>query len=384
MKKSRIIATGFAMFAMLFGAGNVVYPLALGRDIGHQLWFGLFGFVITAVIVPLIGLVSTMLAQGDYKKFLGRLGVIPGNLVILICMILIGPFAIIPRCITIAHAAVHPYAQWLTLAIFSLISACIIFVSTISRAGVVDLLGKYLGPLKFTLLFLIIIVGFLNPAPFVQVGLSAGDAFSKGLATGLGTADLLATIFFSGLIFAGLRKGMAPGEELSNRELAKLGLQAGLIGGTLLGLVYTGFCVVSAYMGSQLVGVADGEVFSVIARLVLGAQGGLLANLTVALACLTTAIALTVVFASYLHKDVFFEKTSYLNALLVTIGTTAVMSNLGFAGIMKLLFPIITLIYPALIVLAIMHMIQKLSGFDFIKVPVALTFVISLALKYFI
>jgi branched-chain amino acid:cation transporter, LIVCS family len=383
MKTSRIVATGFAMFAMLFGAGNVVYPLALGRDIGHQLWFGLLGFVLTAVVIPLIGLVSTMLAQGDYKQFLGKLGVVPGNLVILICMILIGPFAIIPRCITIAHGAVHPYVDWLSLAIFSVISAVIIFVSTIRRTGVVDLLGKYLGPLKFILLFSIIIVGLLNPAPFVQVGLSAGDAFGKGMSSGLGTCDLLATIFFSGLIFAGLRRGMEPGEELSNRELAKLGLKAGLIGGVLLGLVYTGFCVVAANMGSQLVGVADNEIFSVIARLVLGVQGGLLANLTVALACLTTAIALTVVFASYLHRDVFHGKTSYLNALLLTIGITAVMSNLGFAGIMKILFPIITLIYPALIVLAIMHMAQKLWGFNFIKVPVALTFVASLALKYF-
>ena len=72
MKTSRIVSTGLAMFAMLFGAGNVVYPLALGRDIGHQVWFGLLGFVLTAVIVPLIGLVSTMLADGDYKLFLGK------------------------------------------------------------------------------------------------------------------------------------------------------------------------------------------------------------------------------------------------------------------------------------------------------------------------
>lgn len=384
MKTSRIISTGLAMFAMLFGAGNVVYPLALGRDIGHHVWFGLLGFVLTAVVVPLIGLISTMLADGDYKLFLGRLGTVPGNIVVLICMALIGPFAITPRCVTLSHAALKVYVPGLSLPIFSVLAAVLIFVCTIRRNSVVDLLGKYLGPLKLVLLLSIIVVGLLNPAPFVQVGFSASEAFKSGLQSGFGTADLLGTIFFSGLILAGLRRGMGKDEQLSARELAKLGLKAGLIGGGLLGIVYTGFCLVAAYWGAQLVGVADGDVFSVLARLVLGEAGGLLANLTVALSCLTTAIALSVVFASYLHREIFREKTAYRNALLLTIGVTAIMSNLGFAGIMKLLLPIIAVIYPALVVLAIMHMVDRLWNVRMIKVPVALTFALTVALKYLV
>lgn len=384
MKTSRIISTGLAMFAMLFGAGNVVYPLALGRDIGHQVWFGLLGFVVTAVIVPLIGLVATMLANGDYKQFLGRLGLVPGNIVILVCIALLGPFAITPRCVALSHAALKVYIPGLSLLVFSIIAALIIFACTVRRSAVVDILGKYLGPLKLLLLLSIIVVGLLNPAPFVQVGLTASQAFGAGLNTGIGTADMLGTIFFSGLILMGLRKGLEEGEQLTPIELAKLGLKAGLIGGGLLGLVYTGFCVVAAYWGSQLVGVADGDVFSVLARLVLGEVGGLLANMTVALSCLTTAIALSVVFAGYLHREVFREKTSYLNALLLTIGITTVMSNLGFGGIMKMLLPIIGLIYPALVVLAIMHMIDKIWHVNMIRIPVAITFIATLALKYLI
>lgn len=382
MKTSRVVSTGLAMFAMLFGAGNVVYPLALGRDIGHQVWFGLLGFVLTAVIVPLIGLVSTMLADGDYKIFLGNLGTIPGNIVVLVCMALIGPFAITPRCVTISHAALKGYVPGLSLLIFSLLAAVVIFVCTIRRNAVVDLLGKYLGPLKLVLLSSIIVFGFLNPAPFVQVGFSAATAFSTGLESGFGTADLLGTIFFSGLILSSLRRGMGKDEKLSPHELAKLGLKAGLIGGGLLGLVYTGFCVVAAYWGAQLVGVADGDVFSTLARLVLGETGGLLANVTVALSCLTTAIALSVVFASYLHREIFKEKTSYRNALLVTIAITAFMSNLGFAGIMKLLLPIIAVIYPAMVVLAIMHMVHRLWHVNMIKIPVAATFLLTVLIKY--
>lgn len=385
MKTSRIVATGFAMFAMLFGAGNVAYPLALGRDIGHQVWFGLLGFVLTAVLVPLIGLISTILADGDYKKFLGKLGVIPGNIVILICLSLIGPFALIPRCVAISHAALAPYISWLSLPIFSVIAAALILACTFRSSFVVDLLGKYLGPLKLTLLLSIIVVGLLNPAPFVHVGLSAVDAFNNGLHTGLGTVDLLGTIFFAGLIFTSLRQGTEPGEVLAPRELMIVGLKAGLIGGGLLGIVYTGFCLVAAYWGAQLVAVTDGaQIFPVLARLVLGEAGGLLANLTMALSCLTTAIALSLVFAGYLHREILRGKTSYFNAQLITIGITAVMSNLGFSGIMNFAYPIIVLMYPALIVLAITHIIYKLWKVDFIKIPVALTFAVSLALKYLV
>ncbi len=384
MKTSRIISAGLAMFAMLFGAGNVVYPLALGRDIGHQVWFGLLGFVLTAVLIPLIGLVSTMLAEGNYKIFLGSLGRIPGNLIIIFCMALLGPFGFASRCITLSHAALKPYAPGMSLMIFSMITAVIIFACTIRRNSVIDLMGKYLGPLKLTLLFAIIVFGLLNPVPFVQVGLSASQAFSMGLESGFGTGDLLATIFFSGLILGGLRFGMDKDEQLSPRDLAKIGLKAGLIGGSLLGIVYAGFCVVAAYWGSQLVGVADADVFSVLARMILGEAGGLLANVTIALSCLTTTIALSVVFASYLHKELFREKTSYCNVLLLAVGLTTIMSNLGFAGIMKILLPILGVIYPALVVLAIMHMVYKLGGVKIIKVPVTLTFIFTLILKYVI
>ena len=385
MKKSKIIASGFAMFAMLFGSGNVAYPLELGRDIGHQVLFGLLGFMLTAILVPLIGLISTILADGDYKKFMGKLGVIPGNIVILLCLSLIGPFVIIPRCVALSHAALAPYASWLSLPIFSVIAASIILACTIRSTSVVDLLGKYLGPLKLTLLLSIIVIGLFNPVPFVQVGLSVTEAFNTGLSTGLGTVDLLGTIFFAGLIFASLRRGVEPGEELSSRELVIVGLKAGLIGGGLLGLVYAGFCVVAAYWGAQLVAVTNSaQLFPVLARLVLGETGGLLANMTLALSCLTTAIALSIVFAEYLHKEILCERISYFNAQLITIAVAAVMSNLGFGGIMAMIKPIIVLIYPALIVLAIMHLVYKLWGFEMIKIPVALTFLMSLVFKYFI
>ena len=72
MKTSGILSAGIAMFAMMFGAGNVIFPLALGRDVGGSVWYALVGFCLTAVVVPLVGIVSLSLYQGIGKIVYGR------------------------------------------------------------------------------------------------------------------------------------------------------------------------------------------------------------------------------------------------------------------------------------------------------------------------
>ena len=377
MKARKIITTGFAMFAMLFGAGNVIFPLTLGRDCGHQLWFGLAGFLLAAILMPLIGLLSTMLSGGDYKSFLAPLGQVPGFVIALVCMVLVGPFALIPRCIAISHAAIKTHVPWVTLFWFSLFCTAIIFACTVKRSGVIDLLGKYLGPLKLTLLLGILAKGLFAPAFFAQTNLSKTQGFAYGLLSGFGTCDLLATIFLSVLILSGLRKAMLAEEQSDAHSLVKWGLLSGIIGTGLLGIVYAGFCLVAAFYGQQLAGIERGDIFSTLAVLVLGQQGGFLANVTVAISCITTAIALTVLFATYLHKDLSHGYLSYVSSLLITIVIAACMSNLGFRGIMHVLDPVIKLIYPALCTFAVVNIFNKLWGFKYVRVPVVLVLLIT-------
>ena len=57
-RKPSVWATGFAMFAMFFGAGNIVFPLALGQYTLDKNLFAIVGMTITAVFVPLAGLLG--------------------------------------------------------------------------------------------------------------------------------------------------------------------------------------------------------------------------------------------------------------------------------------------------------------------------------------
>ncbi len=380
-----VASLGCAMFAMLFGAGNVIFPLVLGRDVGDKLAFGLLGFIVTAVVVPLLGLIATMLFDGEYKKFFGRLGVLPGKLLIMFCMILIGPFALTPRCITISHAATKVYFPQFTILYFSLVCAVIVFMCTLQKNRVIDLIGTYIGPIKLFLLCTIIINGLLNPAPLVPSDLSAWQGFMLGFNTGYTTADLLGTIFFSGLIFAGVKRALVcEGEKkVSLTEIACAGLKAGVFGATLLALVYLGFFLVAAFNAQALAGIADVDIFSATAQIVLGSFGGLFANVTVAVSCLTTAIALTTVFADFLQKEMFMNAISYRYTQIITIGVTACMANLGFGGIMKIAGPILGFIYPSLIVLSLVNVAHKLLGFRYVWLPVGASFVATILLHYF-
>jgi LIVCS family branched-chain amino acid:cation transporter len=204
-KTSQIISVGIAIFAMLFGAGNVVFPLGLGRDVGSQIMFAVAGLSITAIIVPILGLISVLLFDGDYKKFLGMTGRISGSFIAFVCMILIGPFGAIPRCITLSYAAIKWHFTNLPLFVFSLVISCLIFAATFKRSYVIELFGKVLGPLKLTLLLSVIVLGFFSTATSVESSFTPISSFFRGLQEGYWTLDLLGMIFFSGLIMASIK-----------------------------------------------------------------------------------------------------------------------------------------------------------------------------------
>jgi len=94
--RTTVWATGFAMFSMFFGAGNVVFPLELGLGAQSQNIWAIAGLLITAVGVPFIGLISMTLFNGNYHHFFERIGKVPGFIVAALIMGLIGPFGALP------------------------------------------------------------------------------------------------------------------------------------------------------------------------------------------------------------------------------------------------------------------------------------------------
>jgi len=376
--KFSILSLSVAIFAMFFGAGNIIFPLIIGKTVGAEIGFGLMGFVITAVMVPILGFIAMTAYEGDYERFFLTLGKFPGLFLIALIMIIIGPFAA-SRCVIISYAAIQQYLPF-NLFIYTLIIAGIVFALTMRESKVVPILGRVLGPIKISLLGLIVVlvVVFFKRVPGSQV--SSLSSFIVGLKEGYYTLDLLGAFFFSHLIYEAM-KDRSHGQ-LTLKQLVWQGTKAGLLGGLFLGIIYGGFGLASAIHSQGLTAVADENLFSAVAQKVLGDHGSIMANVTVALATLTTSLALTTVFADYLHNEIFKQKFSYIYILIGVILVNIVIENLEFKGVMAILGPAAILLYPAFIVLCVVNLMKKYWGFTYVKTIVLLTFLFSVFFQY--
>ncbi|MEZ5315304.1 MAG: branched-chain amino acid transport system II carrier protein [Chlamydiales bacterium] len=372
-KKGTIWSTGLAIFAMFFGAGNIVFPLALGQLTQDKIFFGIFGLIITAVIVPLLGLLAMLLYHGNYVLFFQRIGKVPGFLVTIMILSLIGPFGGIPRCITIAFSTLEISGlknfYGLNLTTFSLISCGIIYLFTFRANKIVSLLGYLLTPILLLSLALIIVKGFIQmpyPAPSFYSG---PQMFLRGLLDGYNTMDLLAAFFFSSVVLLCLRESHIVKEvsEKENRSFLKIALYGSIISACLLTVVYLSFSFIAAGFSPSLALLSNHQMLGSLAYQILGPYAGMVASLAVCLACLTTEIALTAVFAEYLHENFFKHKISYQISLFITLGLSFLISTLHFEGIASFLVPILQVFYPALIVLCVLNILYKLFDFQPVK-----------------
>src|SRR5690606_4943765 len=110
-KTKDILITGFALFSMFFGAGNLILPPFLGFNAGPDWFLVTIGFVITAVAIPLFGIMAHAKLQGtmyDFGKKVSHVfSIIYCILVYAICIILPAP-----RTASVTHEmAIAPFFE---------------------------------------------------------------------------------------------------------------------------------------------------------------------------------------------------------------------------------------------------------------------------------
>jgi len=202
--------------------------------------------------------------------------------------------------------------------------------------------------------------------------------FTTNLIRGYETLDLLGAIFFAAIVLNILKHTI--GEGHSAHTLARIGLQSGIIGVSLLGLVYTGMSILGAFHGHGLGHVNAGELFREISFGVLGSYGALLIGTAVLMACLSTSIALSAVVAEYTQEVFFKNRVSYVHALILVLLACIPLSTFGLKHVLKLTGgPIVYIGYPIIIALTFCNIAYKLWGFKPVKLPVFIAFIVALA-----
>jgi len=374
----QIISTGLAIFSMFFGAGNLMFPIRVGQLSGDQSVWGITGFLITGILLPLAGLIAIILFQGDYTEFFNRLGRIPGFALTFFCTLVVGPLIAMPRIVTLSYTMTAPFLPNISLVTFSVAFLLLTFFATYRESKIVDFLGYVISPLLLVSLLIIIIRGYLTGTMVTTTDQNALEMFWHNLKFGYQTLDLLGGIFFSSFVITILKKNYSVPGKPDFKRLALLSTQAGILGVSLLGLVYIGMSHLGAYFGHGLENINPGELFSAISFRVLNAQGAAIIAIAVLMACYSTIIALTGVYADYLSGHLLKNKLDYLTALIITLVLTFIPSTFDLGVILELSAPLIYITYPALIVLTLLNIAYKLFDFKPVKIPVLITFLISL------
>lgn len=381
--QSDLIATGLAVFSMLFGAGNLMYPLNVGMLAGDKNIVAIIGFMLTGICLPLLGLVALILFDGDYKVFFKRLGNIPGACAIFLCMLIIGPFFAMPRIVTLSHIIMTPYIWHLPLWLFSGLFCLLTFLGCYKEQGIINLLGAFVSPALLISLSIIIIKGiFFTTNTASHVDASALTLFWQSIKEGYLTLDLLGTIFFSSIVITILKKNLQAEDKQSLHRLAIMGLKAGTLGVALLALVYFFMSYLGVLHGTGLETIDHGSLFSAISLRVLGIKGGIIIAIAVFMACYSTIIALAAVLSEYVSTTLTRGKMSYVTALAIVLSITALVSNTGLGNITQFAKPIIEIGYPVIIVITVCNILYKLFGFKPIKLPVLITLIVS-SILYF-
>lgn len=364
--KRVILTAGFAMFSMFFGSGNLVFPLLIGTQTLDVSTYSTLGLILTAVIVPFLGLFGMILYNGNTREYFDKLGRIPAFLLILAMLSLMGPFGVVPRCITVAYGGLNVVYPNLPFDWFSAGFCALITLLIWKSNRVVDVIGLLLTPFKLGGLLLLMVVGLYYAPEIQKTTLFPSESFFTGLHLGYQTMDLMAAFFFSATTVAYLRQNLKPGHD--RQVLFKISLKSLLIGAALLALAYIGFVKLGAHYATQLIGVKPESLLVVIAEKTMGVYALPIVGYTMAVACLATAVILTILFVDFLFSEILKGKVNEKLCIFITIGVTYAMSLLGFSKICSVLGAVLEITYPALIGLALGNIISKISRFDFARI----------------
>lgn len=357
-KRGSILVLGLALFAMFFGAGNLIFPPYLGFQSGKVWEFGFLAFVIVDVGMACVAVFAMSRGNGTISSVTGLIGDKMGTVINTAIVVCIGPFLAIPRtAATTYEMAIQPLFPGFFGGEFGfyLLFFLVVFLLTIRKSAVVDIVGKILTPLMVIVLAYLIIKGVLSPLGEIQEKMNLAQAAQEGIVAGYQTMDTLAALVFAIIIISSAEQKGYTGKKEKNRVM----IASCAVAGILLALVYGGL----SYLGATVSGqygeeITQAQLLIQIIRAILGDGGMLLLGIVVGLACLTTAIGL-VSSASAYFEDLLGRKVSYtLIVTLITVGSF-VIANFGLSAIISIASPVLSLLYPVVVTLIVCALFGK-------------------------
>ncbi|PJN88388.1 branched-chain amino acid transport system II carrier protein [Bacillus sp. mrc49] len=380
---SFIVVIGFMLFALFFGAGNLIFPPMLGQSAGMNVWIANAGFLVTGVGLPLLGVMALGFSgKDDLQSLASRVHPVFGIVFTTVLYLAIGPLFAIPRTGNVSfEIGVKPFLPEnpgpLPLIIFTIIFFTVTCLLSLNPAKIVEIVGKVLTPIKLTFIGILVVVAFVHPIGDFQAPASnyTIQPFFNGFKEGYLTMDTLASFVFGIIIINAIK---AKGATTKKQIMIVCG-KATAIAAIILATIYTAL----SYMGASSVeklGHLDngGIVLAKVSDYYFGSYGGILLGLMITVACITTSVGLITSCSTYFHK--LFPNLPYKTIAISLSVFSAIVANIGLTQLIAISVPVMTAIYPLAIVLIFLTFFHSLfkGKPEVYQGSLLLTFIVSL------
>ncbi|MFA9414339.1 MULTISPECIES: branched-chain amino acid transport system II carrier protein [unclassified Streptococcus] len=365
LQKKDYIYIGSMLFGIIFGAGNLIFPVHMGQEAGANLWPATIGFLVSAIGLPFLAIVAMGLTESkSVYELASKVGKGYGKFFTILLYLVIGPFFAIPRLATTSfQIGVVPFIpegqQTLALVFYSAFFFLVAWLLSQNASKLLTYVGKVLNPIFLLVLGFLLAFSVFNPmgnsgAAAVQEAYQA-NALTKGILEGYNTLDVLASLAFAIVVISALN-GLGVTQP---KQVAKDMIKAGAISLGFMALIYA----LLAYAGATSLGqfpISDngGIALAQIAGYYLGTAGSLLLALIVFFGCLKTAVGLLTAFSETFSE--MFPSVSYKTFLAAATIFPAIFANVGLTNIIAYSIPVLMFLYPLAIVLVLLALVDKL------------------------
>ena len=356
MKKQTkdFLIVGFALFAMFFGAGNLIFPPFLGHLVGDQYFIAIIGFTLTGVGLPLLAIIACTKGDGTFETMATKIGPKFALVFATLLFIAIGPMLGIPRtAATTYELTISPIFPGMPPLVWMIIYFGINLFFVFNKSSIIDTIGKILTPALLIILAIIIFKGIIFPIGNITTT-NVPSVFSSSFLEGYQTMDALAA-----LLFAAIVSGNILSKGYKKKDLVPMTVKAGIVAAIGLAFVYGGLTV----LGAQTNGLVASDIgktglLLVLSKEILGSIGTIIIGVAMGLACLTTSIGLITAGSSFFAEISKGRLPYKVNAIVITV-ISIVIGRLGVDHIIKISGPILNVLYPVAITLIATTLLDK-------------------------
>ncbi|MFD2118063.1 branched-chain amino acid transport system II carrier protein [Paenibacillus yanchengensis] len=358
-----MIVIGLMLFALFFGAGNLVFPVMLGQLAGTAVSEAAIGFLLTGVGLPLLGVIAFSISgQPDLLSLTNRVHPIFGLIFTTTLYLTIGPLFAMPRTGSVSYEiAIKPFLteqdNAIPLFLFTISFFALSCFLSLNPSKMIDIVGKWLTPLLITFMAILALTTLLYPlgqpmAPQVKY---ESYPFFQGFQEGYLTMDALAALVFGIIVINAIKDKGAHSPKL----LLQTGIKSSILAAAILAVIYFVLAYIGASSVEKLNYLANGgEVLAQISQHYYGTYGGIILGIIVLLACLTTAIGLTTACSSYLQS--LIPHISYKTYAVLLSLVSALLANAGLNDLIQISEPVLKILYPLAIVLMLLTFFHPL------------------------